>query len=212
MTANAASGTASFRQLARLIGVNEKAVRKARLRGVFSARSVGRDSGGAMVVTDLHLAVAEWEKSGRRLRGTRRVAAPGPAAVAPSEAMPEPHDGGPDAAAIGGDDLLAGDSGGVPGGPPSLVEAQTAAMIERARKFRLENDVREGSLLEVRLVEKEAFEFARVLREALLNIAVRISAEVAAESDQARVFKLIDTAIRDALEATATTLEVAVNE
>lgn len=58
----------SLRQLARIIGVDEKAVRKAEMSRVFTPQSVRRDAGGAPVVVDIRRALDEWQGSGRRLR------------------------------------------------------------------------------------------------------------------------------------------------
>jgi hypothetical protein len=65
-------------------------------------------------------------------------------------------------------------------------------MTERARKLRMENDAREGSLVEVQQATRQAFEFARTLRENILNIPARLSAELAAENDGARVYQRLD--------------------
>ncbi|OFW05664.1 MAG: hypothetical protein A3H96_11425 [Acidobacteria bacterium RIFCSPLOWO2_02_FULL_67_36] len=207
---NKAQDTASFRQLARLIGVSEKAVRKAKTAGVFSHLSVGRDGSGAPVVLDLSMAVMEWEKSGRSLRAPlpRRssssssapVAAPTPAAGAGGRDDSDEPSVTPGESAQ--PDMVPLDA------PPSLVNAQIAAMKERARKLRLENDQREELLIDVTEASREAFEFARVLRESIFNVPARISAELAAESDASRVFARLDAALREALESTAVTLDV----
>jgi hypothetical protein len=224
----------SLRQLARLIGVSEKAVRKARRSGVFSPEAVGVDDAGTPVVLDLGLAVAEWERSGRKLRGSvgRRqaaAAAPAPEAATGTEApiaVEElvapgqlPLGSAVDAAELA--PLAIGESaGGAPAAaaklddpiPRNLVDAQRIAMYERARKLRLENDEREGKLLDVSKASREAFEFARILREAVLNVPARLAAELAAESDATRLHIRLDRALREALETTASTLEKAVNE
>ncbi len=203
----------SLRQLARLIGVNEKAVRKARAAGVFSDQAVGRDEVGNPVVRDVTLAVAEWERSGRRLRGSARRPPTRPAAAV-GRAVDEDLEGQEDA------DLLPV----LPPLPtveeldassPSLVRAQTTAMLERARKLRLENDQREGQLLDASKAAREAFEFARIVRESVLNLPARLSAQLAAEQDPAHVYSLLDRALREALEATAAAMDAepaAVNE
>lgn len=196
------SAATSLRQLARLIGVSDKAVRKALAAGVFK-QSVRRGEDGP-VVLNVTLAVQEWERSGRRLRGFSRArasapaAAPAPAPVVPAAAeieSPADPDGG-DAPTTVVD--------------RSLVEAQRMAMLERARKLRLENDLREGQLVEADKAAREAFEFSRVLRESMLNLPARLSAELAAESDAGRVHLRLEAAIREALEATAAQLELAI--
>ena len=192
-----ASGT-SLRQLARLIGVSEKAVRKALQGGVFKA-SVRRDADGPVVV-DVNLAVQEWERSGRRLRGSVRppaIATSPPIAPAPS--IPE-----------SAGDAPAGDDEDLPVPPasdPTLVEAQRLTMLERGRKLRLENDLREGKLVEADDAMREAFEFARTVRENVLNVPARLAAELAADSDATHVQLRLEAALREALESTAGLLE-----
>ena len=77
------------------------------------------------------------------------------------------------------------------------------ATLERGRKLRLENDLKDGRLVEVSQAAREAFEAARTIREAMLNIPARVSAELAAESDAARVYSKLDAALREALNSTA---------
>jgi hypothetical protein len=225
---NGASET-SLRQLARLIGVSEKAVRKARRSGVFSPGAVGVDDAGTPVVLDLGLAVAEWERSGRKLRGSvgRRQSAPSapvPELAAGNEApiaVEELVAPGqlPLGSAVDVGELVLPAIGDAPAAAPAasappedpiprnLVDAQRIAMYERARKLRLENDEREGKLLDVSKASREAFEFARILREAVLNVPARLAAELAAESDATRLHIRLDRALREALETTAGTLE-----
>lgn len=94
----------------------------------------------------------------------------------------------------------------------TLVEAQRLATIERARKLRMENDLREGGLVELAKVNREAFESMRIVREAILNIPARIASELAAETDPGRVYLRMDAALREALNSVAEQLEtVAVN-
>src|SRR6185436_8411066 len=84
-------------------------------------------------------------------------------------------------------------------GPDTLAAAQRSATLERSRKLRIENDRTEGRLIEVAQASKEAFESARTIRKAVLNIPSRISAELAAESDPARVYSKLEAALREAL-------------
>jgi hypothetical protein len=200
----------SLRQLARLIGVDDKAVRKAEKAGVFRD-SIKRDDLGEVIFLDVTKAVDLWEKSGRRLRGSTPAAAnqapsaplaaavtSAPAAIAPPSTQTDE----------------AGDEDGdfpplPPDAPPSLVEMQVALARERQRKLRLENDTREGQLVEADRATREAFEFARTVRENILNVPARLAAELAAESDSTRVHLALERALREALEATAMTLETA---
>lgn len=200
----------SFRHLAELIGVSEKAVRKAETAGVFSNQAVRRGSDGRPSVLDLNLAMVEWIRSGRQFRGPAskpvtpsvgETMSSGHASETPTASPAAPvADAAADIVEDDAQDNLLLDQA------PTLVQAQRMAMIERARKLRLENDLREGLLLDVDRVATEAFEFARVVREAVLNIPARISAELAAEPDAGRVYLRLDGALREALEATATKL------
>jgi hypothetical protein len=63
----------SLRQLARLIGVDEKAVRKAEKAGVFKG-ALKRGDDGALLFMDVSTCVDLWERSGRRLRGSSSAA------------------------------------------------------------------------------------------------------------------------------------------
>ncbi len=85
----------------------------------------------------------------------------------------------------------------------TLTEAQRMATLERGRKLRLENDLKDGRLVEVGKAAREAFEAARIIREAILNIPARLSSELAAESDGSRVYSKLDAALREALNSTS---------
>jgi hypothetical protein len=189
------------------MGVSEMAVRKALKAGVFSVAAVRRDETGAPEVVNATLAVDEWQKSGRQLRGSARP--PVHTSARPLTAAPAASDLPPSTPNTPAEEVA---SPLRQPADPSLVSAQIDAVTERGRKLRLENDVREGLLLEADVVARQAFEFARVLRETILNVPARISAELAAESDASRVFLRLDGALREALEATAATLDVAAVE
>lgn len=188
----------SLRRLARLLGVSDMAVRKAVKGGVFPS-SIQRDGAGIAAI-DYSLAVEEWERSGRRLRGGSRVAPPPVPAQTPlgaASSSTEP-------AEFDDDDPEDEDPPLPPDAPPSLVDAQREATQERARKLRLENNLREGQLVEAGAAAREAYEFARTLREAILNVPARVAAELAVETDASRVHIRLDAALREALQSTAT--------
>lgn len=215
----------SLRGFGRLVGADAKSVRNGRKAGVFSEGSLRLDDKGRPVIVDTALAIQEWERSGRKLRGTRR---PGeqrtPAtteAHAPNFTEQAPSDPRAEIDALlarvrslreGLVDSPAG-ADAADAAPlnsetsPTLVKAQTEAMLERGRKLRMENDLRQGTLLEADQAAREAFNFARTLRETFLNLPARIAPELAAESDAGRVFRRLDAAIREALEATVAVLE-----
>ncbi len=95
----------------------------------------------------------------------------------------------------------------VDGDRQSLSEASRLATMERHRALRIKNDLSEGVVVDVRAAKREAFESARIIRETLLNLPVRLSAELAAETDPAKVFARLDDAIREALGDVADRLE-----
>jgi hypothetical protein len=172
----------SLRRFARLIGVVPSAVVKAKARGVFSAQSLSLDLKGRPFIANAELAIAEWEASGRQLR-VRRAAGE---AVAPDPVSESPAPRQMD---------------------PSLVDVTRNTMLERQRKLRIANDLAEGRLMERTVAKAEAFEFARLVKETFLNLSPRLAAQLAAERDPARVFTLLDAAIREALTVVADGLE-----
>ena len=173
----------SLRALGRELGVSDKAIRK----GVASGRlraSIGRTEAGKPVVIDLAVAKAEWlARGGQRARTEART----------------PESAG-DAAETG-----------IVISATTLVEAQRLATLQRERKLRIENDLSEGRTVQVERVSKEAFESSLAVREGMLNIAARLSPELAGETDAGKVFLVLDKAIRDALNAAADALLVSVN-
>src|SRR4051794_20975918 len=76
----AAVSAMSLRQLARVIGVSDTAVRKAEGKGVFGD-AVRRDGAGEPGVVDVVAALAAWERSGRQLRGSKAGRQDGAAAT-----------------------------------------------------------------------------------------------------------------------------------
>jgi hypothetical protein len=91
----------------------------------------------------------------------------------------------------------------------TLIEASRIATLERGRRLRNENDLREGRLVEIGIAKREAFESARIIRETLLNLPIRLAAALAGETDPDRVFQVLDAAIREALGVAADRLEAA---
>jgi len=60
-----------------------------------------------------------------------------------------------------------------------------------------------GVLISATEVEETAFRLARQVREALMNIPVRISSELAAETDSNKIFEKLNSEFRQALEELA---------
>lgn len=183
----------SLRELGRQLGVSVQAVRK----GIRSKRlvaSLGQTAAGKPCILDFALAKVEWTRSSRTGYGATETPAPIVVPVAQVQA--------PEVAELSSDTEDVKSLQGV----STLIDAQRLATIERAKKLRLENDLAERRLMPRDLVEKEAFEAERIVREGLLNITARIAAELAAETDPAKVARKLDAAIRQALHATADAL------
>lgn len=70
-----------------------------------------------------------------------------------------------------------------------------------ARLAKLEYEEKSGKLVPAADVKNEAFKVARVVRDNMLNIPDRISAELAATTDTVQIHKLLTDEIRKALEA-----------
>lgn len=69
----------------------------------------------------------------------------------------------------------------------------------QAELARLEYEEKQGTLVNAEAVKKEAFRTARLVRDAMLNIADRIAAELAANTDAFAVHKQLTDEIRTAL-------------
>lgn len=160
----------SQRAFGRLVGVDDKAVRKGIASGRIPASAVGRNARGQPVISDVAAARAGWYANVARPAKGR-----------------------------------AGSGDGEDG--PALVAVQREVAQERARRLKFDNDLRAGTYVPVREAKREAFDSARVIREALLNLPARISAELAAETDPGKVFALLDAEIRTALAGLADELE-----
>ena len=68
-----------------------------------------------------------------------------------------------------------------------------------ARIAKLDYEERRGKLLPKDEVEMAAFDMARQVRDRMLNIPSRVSAMLAAETDAARCYQILDNEIREAL-------------
>lgn len=170
-----------MRALAKRIGVSERAIRKRFQRGCFP-RSMALGRGGHPVVLDADLAVEEWEQVAVVAGGSQAQSA-GSAAELTQPILPIPS---------------------------SLVEAQLISTMQLAESRRIANGVKQGKLADVDRMAKDAFEDARVIREAVLNVCPRLSAVLAAETDAAKVFSVLDAALREALESASDRLLAAV--
>lgn len=163
----------SVREFARRIGVTHRAVQN----GIASGR-LRRSLRGGKIANEA-LARKEWEAGAAKVPLPKPGPAPAPAAAAATK---------PDAPAPGG---------------LRLVDAQTRVTVQRAMALRLANRQKRGLLIPAKVARREAYECARTVRDALLNLPDRLSAELAAESDPDRVHERLDGEIRKALEALA---------
>ena len=86
-------------------------------------------------------------------------------------------------------------------GPPNFAAARAVKEICDAKLRRMDLEERRGNLLPRDAVEKATFDCFRVLRDRILNVPNRISAQLAAESDPRKVQDLLENEIRQALES-----------
>ena len=78
-------------------------------------------------------------------------------------------------------------------------KARAAREYYQARLAKLEYKERKGMLLRKDEVEMGTFNVGRMFRDRMLNIPDRISAMLAAETDAARCYEILDGEIREAL-------------
>jgi hypothetical protein len=213
LTVKVDDGRISCRAFSRRISVSPEAVSKAIERGRLK-ECVGRDADGKPYIKDPDLAEREWNQNRSKNRDLTLVTSKPTAPVA-AEPTPAPVAAPPLKAVAAAAPVTAeptsdvtgdGEQGELDLRPPTLIDSQTQANLERARKLRLENDVTEGRLIPADRVNKEAFEAERIVRESILNLPARISGELAAESDPARVQLRLEMLLRDALNAAADVL------
>jgi hypothetical protein len=168
----------SVRAFGRLVGVSHVAVLKG-IRSGRLARSVRRSSDGRVLVVDVELAKREWTSNAGR--------PPRPASAPPTvharrtpPRAPAPANGEP---------------------PRQLSLAESAIKVneERAQQLALRNRKEEGLLVDGDKVQRDEFECARVVREAVLAIPDRLASELAAERDAARVHQRLEQELRLAL-------------
>jgi hypothetical protein len=87
--------------------------------------------------------------------------------------------------------------------PTLLLKARTKTEVEKGRLLELKAKVEAGKFVDGDEVKVAAFNKARIVRDALVNIASRLAPLVAAEPDERACFDLIDREIRQALEELA---------
>ena len=92
-------------------------------------------------------------------------------------------------------------------GSSTLLQVQTAVARERARGLRLQNQMKEGEVVNASRARQEAFDAARTVRDNVLNVPDRVSAELASETDASRVHARLSAELQLALETIAEILE-----
>ena len=85
-------------------------------------------------------------------------------------------------------------------GLTSFNSARTIKEIYDAKLKKLEHDERAGKLLPKRDVEVTAFNRARILRDAILNVPARLAARLAAEPDQIACHNILEQDLRAVLD------------
>lgn len=83
----------------------------------------------------------------------------------------------------------------------TLTQAQLRVAGERELSLRIGNQQKLGNLIDAEKAKRDAFECARALRDSVLNVVARVSAVLAAETDEHRVATILDGELRLALEA-----------
>jgi hypothetical protein len=84
--------------------------------------------------------------------------------------------------------------------PTLLLKSRIKSEVERAKLLEIKARIEAGKYVAVEDVKAAAFNRARVVRDALLNIPERLAAMLASESDERRVHQILATEIRTALE------------
>jgi len=79
-------------------------------------------------------------------------------------------------------------------------QARAAKEVFEARLRKIELEERQGNLIQRKVAELEFHNQARITRDAILNIPIRISAMLATETDPAAIEDLLDIELRAALE------------
>lgn len=185
-------------EYARHRGVALTAVQYAVKRGRITRRPDG--------LIDTDQADAEWERNtmhsnaryGPKKKQQAEEAAPDAAATGHVQAgrhraaTHAAHRAEQDAAELGSTERLA--TG------PDFSKARAAKEIYEAKIKKLDYEERLGNLVSRKSVEVEAFTAFRILRDACFNIPDRVSAQIAAETDQTTVYEILMVELRRAFE------------
>uniref|UniRef100_Q027Y9 Putative bacteriophage-related protein n=1 Tax=Solibacter usitatus (strain Ellin6076) TaxID=234267 RepID=Q027Y9_SOLUE len=158
-----------------LIGVTEYARRRGcELQAVQHALKAGRISTTAEGLIDPEAADLAWEANTQH-----SMARPGPRL---KETAPERRPA----------------TEPVPG--MSYTDARALREVYAAKELRLDVAEREKTLVDRKEVEAEAFNQFRMIRDACFNLPPRLAAQLAAESDEAACYDILEAALRQVFE------------
>jgi hypothetical protein len=164
----------SLRAYAKHRGVSLRAVQKAIQSGRIRPTPEGK--------LDPAQADADWERN-TGPRAGRSIAVPSP----PPRPPAQPSAAEPPRAELGGAGVL------------DYARARAIHEHYKARKAKLEYEEKLGKLLSRDEVTVAAFNRFRTFRDGMLNIPDRVAAQLAAETDPAKVHEVLRTEIRKAL-------------
>lgn len=88
-----------------------------------------------------------------------------------------------------------------------LLKTRIKNEVEKGKLLEVEAKLKTGQVLDAQIVEKEAFQAARTVREALQNIPDRVASLLASLSDANQIYDILAKEIRTALEGLADELE-----
>lgn len=195
------SAPLSVRAFASKLGVSHVAVLKAIKTGRL-VTSIRQNAKGHAEIVDFDIARQEWEANAGRPPKSIPPVVVTPVTNVVTTVTTTPESGTVPQPSV--DDVIG------EGGPlhaSSLIEAQRLLTLERLRRQRLDLERDTGRLVLRTDVAKVIFESEKILRENMLNVPARISGTLAATTDPATVYQLLDAALREALQATASQYE-----
>lgn len=171
----------TFSEFARLKGIKPPSVHeaaKARIAGAVVEKDGKR-------WLDQELALELWDRNTKRVRATQVSQE---AKDRDARPLPTPDDVRRSVCGLPDDAI------------PGLDVSRERREHYQAELAKLEVDVKRKDLVPADMVRREAFALARSVRDALFNIADRLSAQLAAENDPAAVHLVITAEVEQALE------------
>lgn len=189
----------SIRETARRLGVSDTAVHKAIRAGRVV---VERDAKGRPVLA-WPRAQRDWSNNSDAMKRTH---------VGPQGSSPRRQEYGgnaPAPAAVPTREEMLGGGADVPSHGPSLAQSRAVREAFQARLSKLEYERAVGKVVDADRVKADAFKVARQVRDSLLNIPDRVAAELAAETNAARVHARLSAELRQVLAGLAASSQAA---